>query len=106
MIILAIGVLAVTGMQITSLNGNYFSNSLTQASYLAQDRIEFLRNKPITDSTLDAGSHNDGTATISGTVFNRSYAVSINGNLRTITYTVTWNDRVDHSINFRTIRSQ
>jgi type IV pilus modification protein PilV len=105
-VILAIGLLGIAGMQLTSVKGNYFSNNLTQASYVAQDRIEFIKNKPIADAALNAGSHSDGTATISGTVFTRSYAVAVNGNLRTITYTVRWNDGVNHAVTFTTIRCQ
>ena len=106
MIILAIGILGIAGMQVTSVRGNFFSSNLTQASYVAQDRIEFIKNMPITDAALNAGSYADGTSTISGTVFTRSYTVAVNGNLRTITYTVRWNDGVNHAVTFTTIRSQ
>ncbi len=105
-VILAIGLLGIAGMQVTSVKGNYFSNNLTQANYVAQDRIEFLKNKPIADAALNAGSHPDGTSTISGTVFTRSYTVAVNGNLRTIAYRVQWNDGVNHAVTFTTIRCQ
>jgi hypothetical protein len=101
--------LGIAGMQVTSVKGNYFSNNLTQANYVAQDRIEFLKNKPIADAALNAGNHPDGTSTISGTVFTRSYNVAIDtptaGN-RTITYRVQWNDGVNHAVTFTTIRSR
>ena len=105
LIILAIGLLGIAGMQITSVKGNYFSNHLTQASYVAQDRLEFLKNLPITDASLNAGSHPESAVTLSGQVFNRSYTVAVNGNLRTITYTVTWFDGANHNVSFATIRS-
>ena len=107
LVILAIGLLGIAGMQVTSVKGNYFSNNLTQANYVAQDRIEFLKNKPIADAALNAGSHSDGTWPSSeGTVFTRSYTVAVNGNLRTIAYRVEWNDGVNHSVTFTTIRCQ
>ena len=105
LVLLAIGLLAIAGMQITSVRGNFFSHYLTQASYAAQDRLEFLDNLPIDDAQLQPGNYNDGTVTISGIVFNRAYTVAINGDLRTITYTVSWNDGVNRSISFSTIRS-
>jgi type IV pilus assembly protein PilV len=105
LVILAIGLLAVAGMQITSVRGNFFSHYLTQASYVGQDRLEFLDNLPIDDPQLQAGDYNDGTVTISGIVFNRTYTVNVNGDLRTITYRVSWNDGVNRSIAFSTIRS-
>jgi type IV pilus assembly protein PilV len=106
LILLAVGLLAVAGMQLSSVRGNFFSNYLTQASYAVQDRLEFLDNLPYDDARLNAGNHNDGQATIAGITFNRSYGVTINGNLKTIVYTVTWKDFGDRQIVFATIRSQ
>jgi type IV pilus assembly protein PilV len=106
LVILAIGLLAIAGMQMVSVKGNFFSHYLTQASYAAQDRLEFLDNLPIDDVQLQPGNHNDGTVTISGMVFNRTYTVNVNGDLRTISYTVLWNDGVNRNISLSTIRSQ
>jgi type IV pilus assembly protein PilV len=105
LVLLAIGLLAIAGMQITAVRGNFFSHYLTQASYVGQDRLEFLDNTPIDSPQLQAGNYNDGTVTISGIVFNRSYTVAINGDFRTITYNVSWNDGVNRSISFSTNRA-
>ena len=104
-VILSIGLLAIAGMQMASTRGNFFSHYLTQASYVAQDRLEFLDHLPYDDALLNAGTHNDGETTISGIAFNRSYGVAINGDLKTIAYTVTWNDGMNRQIAFSTIRS-
>jgi type IV pilus assembly protein PilV len=107
LVILAIGLLAIAGMQVTSVRGNFFSNHLTQASYAGQDRLEFLDNLSYTSAELSAGDHNDPSATISGIVFNRSYTVAddVNG-YKIISYTVSWNDGLNRSILFSTIKSQ
>ena len=107
LVLLAIGLLAIAGMQITSVRGNFFSHYLTQASYAGQDRLEFLDNLPYASNELTAGNHNDATATIAGVVFNRSYTVvdDVNG-YKVITYTVSWNDGVNRNIVLSTIRSQ
>jgi type IV pilus assembly protein PilV len=106
-VFLAIGVLAMAGLQVTSVRGNYFSNNLMQATYVAQDRLEFLKNLPFSSSQLQANNYNDGNTIISGIVFNRSYTVVDNvTGYRTISYTVTWNDGVGHNITFSTVRSQ
>ena len=105
LVLLAFGLLAVAGMQTIAVKGNFFSHHLTQASYVGQERLEFLHNLPITSTQLDAGSHNDGTVTVSGVGFTRTYTVNINGDLRTITYNVSWSDGVARSISFSTIRS-
>lgn len=105
LIILAIGLLALSAMQINAVRGNFFGHYMTQASYVGQDRLEFLDNTPIDSARLQAGNYNDGPVTISGIVFNRSYTVAINGDFRTITYNVSWNDGVNRSISFSTIRA-
>jgi len=107
LVILAIGILAIAGMQMTSVRGNFFSHYLTQASYTGQDRLEVLDNLSYTSNELLAGSHNDPNATIAGIVFNRSYTVvdDVSG-YKMITYTVRWNDGVNRSIVPSTIRAQ
>ena len=74
------------------------------ATYVAQDRLELLKNTDFGDALLSNGSHADGSATFSGVVYNRAYTVT--GNPKLISYVVTWNDGVDHNVSFSTIRSQ
>ncbi len=104
--VLAVGVLAVASLQVASIRGGVFAGNLMQATYVIQDRLEFLRNLAVDSSQLQAGVHDEGFVTISGIVYRRTYSVLVNGNLRTIHYTVTWNDGIDHNITFSTIRSQ
>src|SRR4030065_945765 len=51
LVILAIGILAITGMQITSMRGNFFSDNIMQASILGQDRLEELKAIPLNSVT-------------------------------------------------------
>ena len=108
--ILAIGLLAIASLQVTSVRGNFFSNNLMQATYVAQDRLEFLKNKPFSDPLLSTENHVDGTTKMSDLVFNRSYTVELvndsKGDYLKISYMVKWNDGTNHSISFSTIRSQ
>jgi type IV pilus assembly protein PilV len=106
LIILAIGLLGIAAMQITSTRGSYFSSNVTQATILAQDKMEYLKNLPYSDSNLSSGQHNEGT--VSGTIFSRVHnVVEDTGNsIKMITVTVSWTDRVDHNISLSTIRSK
>jgi type IV pilus assembly protein PilV len=106
MVFLAIGLLAIASLQVTSVRGNFFSNNLMQATYVAQDRLEFLKNLSLSDPPLGIGNHDDGTVVISDLTFNRSYSVESNPNGIKVNYTVRWNDGTDHKISFSTIRSQ
>ena len=110
---LAIGLLAIASLQVTSVRGNFFSNNLMQATYVAQDRLEFLKSLSLSAPSLTTGNHDDGIFKIpdSDLTFKRSYSVEPfdpNGNYL-IKYSVEWNDRndrADHKISFSTIRSQ
>jgi type IV pilus assembly protein PilV len=108
LVLLAVGLLAIAGMHISSIRGNFFSHHLTQASYVAQDRLEFIDNLTYDAPQLQAGNYNDGSIQVYGSdiLFNRSYAVSINGDLKTIAYVVIWNDGVDRRISFSTIKTR
>ena len=103
---LAIGLLAIASLQVTSVRGNFFSNNLMQATYVAQDRLEYLKNLPFDDPLLSLGDHPDPPTPISGVDFNRAYRVGLNGNLKSVKYTVSWNDGTNHSISFSTFKSQ
>ena len=106
LIILAIGILAVAGMQITSIFGTSFSNNITQASVIAQDRLEFLKGLPLTDVRLDTNNYpNDITVGI----FTGSYQANRNvtPNFVNIIYTISWLEKsVPHTVSFGTIKGR
>jgi type IV pilus assembly protein PilV len=106
LIILAIGLLGIVAMQITATKSGYFSNNVTQATIFAQDKLEYLKNLSYSDSNLSNGLHNEDT--ISGTIFSRAVNVAedTGNSMKTITVTVQWVDRGNHSISFSTIRSK
>ena len=106
LVILAIGLLGIAAMQVTSTKGGYFSNNVTQATILTQDKLEYLKNLSYSDSNLSSGQHNEGI--ISGTIFSRVYNVleDTGNSIKTINVSVQWTDRGNHSISFSTIRSK
>jgi len=107
LVLLAIGLLAIAGMQISSVRGNFFSRDLSQASVLGQDRLEELRNRPYGHAELTSGNHNDG---LLGTppIFTRDYNVSVvpGTTMLNIVVNVRWRDTTDHVISFATVRSE
>ncbi len=105
LVILAVGLLALGGMQIFSIRGNAFSQRVTQATVLAQDKLEVLRRLPFEDSSLSSGSHDEGV--LSGSGFSRSYNVeSISTTLKAVTVTVQWREEIDHSIFLSTMKAK
>lgn len=106
LVILAIGLLGIAALQVTSTRSSYFSSNLTQATILAQDKLEYLRNVSYRNSDLSSGQHNEGT--ISSTVFSRQYTVveDAGNSVKMITVTVQWADRGSHTVSLSTIRSK
>ena len=117
-VILAIALLAIAGMQLTSIKGNAFSSTLMQAAFHGQDGLETLRSIPIPGGVWPAplaiGQHNfghtpnDGNSAISGTIYSRIYAVTQHptiANIRVITVTVNWTDKKNHTVSFSTTRT-
>ncbi len=110
LIILAIGVLAIAGMQITSIRGTSFSNNLSQASIIAQERLEELKNLPMritgggVNPALSPGNNTDPDLGI----FKRSYQIEDHlPDYLTIRYTVAWEEKgATHSVSFTTIKSR
>jgi type IV pilus assembly protein PilV len=106
LIFLAVGLLALAGLHITSLRGNTFSHHLSLATVVAQDRLEFLKNLPLSSNRLLQGRYDDQQFTPpgSGMSFERTYDVTEANSMKTIQYTVRWNDGRNHSVTFTTQR--
>jgi len=89
MTILAVGLLAISGMVPTAFTNISGSTTDSRALGFAQERLDQLRISPFTDASLTAGSHTD---TAPATGFSRSYTVEdgvpVSG-VKRITMTVT-----------------
>ena len=106
LVVLAFSLLAIAGMQLTSIRGNHFSSDLTQATVVAQNKLEELRNLPYSDPKLSSGQPAQ-QITVSGVVYTVVYSVSAPGNwMKMITATVRWTDRGDHRVTLSTIKSR
>ncbi len=109
--ILAIGILAIAGMQITTIRGTSFSNHLSQASVIAQDRLEFLKGLPLADTSLNTGDYNDlpnvKICTLPQPTIVYHAQRNLNPDYVTITYTISWVEKgIPHSVSFRTMKAR
>jgi type IV pilus assembly protein PilV len=93
LVILATGLLALMGLQIVAIKSNAFSNEMSQASILAQTRLEEIRNKPYANLTTGT------TVTVlpaneTGIVYTVTETISNDGvpaaNMKTITCQIDW----------------
>ena len=105
LVLFAVGMLAIGGMQIGSIKGNSFSQEVTQATVLSQDRLEELRKMDFDDSNLSIGHHDEGV--LNGSGFSRSYdVVDTSPILKAVTDTVRWTEDVNHSVSLSTMKAR
>ena len=110
LVIFAIGLLGLAGMQIVAIKGNSFGQQMTVASTMAQNQLEALRES--------AGSLIDGNDTVTdqnGITYTRTWSVSTDSpatNMDTVNITVSWTgptgtgSEATRSISMSTIISQ
>ena len=89
--ILTVGLLAVASMQISSIQGNYFSRSVTESSDNLQDRIEELLARQYNDALLaDGAGTSGGVAGLDDRDPNADHVTVVN-NINNKPYTIFWN---------------
>ena len=124
LVFLAVGLLGIAGLQITTIRGNASAKKITEAITLAQEKLEDLSSLPISDPQLadpDPSVNDIGTNIVDNTEFftnpdynddspiqgiSRVYNVYVNfpsPGLRTITVIVGWQDGIWHYHSLTTI---
>jgi len=94
--ILTFGLLAVASMQMTAIRGNYNASNITEATTVAQDRLEDLMGLLYSDPLLDPGNDLSDPNPPSPSGYTITYDVLDNNprmNTRLITVTVQWQDK-------------
>ena len=94
--ILTFGLLAVASMQMTAIRGNYNASNITEATTVAQDRLEDLMGLLYSDPLLDPGNGLSDPAPPSPSGYTVAYDVLDNNpisNTRLVTVTVQWQDK-------------
>lgn len=109
LVILAISLLAMAGLMATTSRNTSFGGHITEAATFAQDRLERFRAvrpqaPPLGD--IPEGPGQDTTTGSTGIIYTRNWNVVTGGNVRTITITISWNDRINHSFSLISAISQ
>jgi type IV pilus assembly protein PilV len=94
--ILTFGLLAVASMQMTAIRGNYNASNITEATTVAQDRLEDLMGLLYSDPLLDPGNGLSDPAPPSPSGYTITYDVLDDNpipNTRLVTVTVQWQDK-------------
>lgn len=95
LVILAVGLLALASMQVSSIQANTSGFASTAAVALADQRVQLLKNLSFADANLTAGAHTVGTTTTGGTniLYYLSYSITDSApiaGVKLIAYTVAW----------------
>jgi len=107
--ILAVGLLAVAGLQITAIKGNSYGNTTSNATALAQDRIEEIRNldyDDIYDPTAGVDPNPYIETNINGSRYTMETFVETDTpmtDLKRVTVTVRWQANGQRQVILRTI---
>ena len=104
LIILSISLLALAGLMATTTRSNAYGGHITEATTFAQDRMEQFRATRWQDIPVGTGS--DQVSGSTGISYARAWNVVQSGNLRTVTITINWMDRTNHSIRLLSAISQ
>lgn len=112
-VILSVGLLALINLQVTSIWGNQNSKEMTRALFLAEKKMEELKNTPF--SSLPLGTTQDPNNPMnglgqSGGIFNRSWTIqNYTGSnfMKEITVNVSWTLRgQSHNATYQTVVSR
>lgn len=107
LLILAVSLLALAGLMVTTTRNSSFGGHMTEASTFAQDKLEQLRVSP----WASVATGNDTIQSSTGITYTRNWTVTPNGdgNQRWVSITLNWADPTknsNHSIRLLSVVSQ
>ena len=104
LVIFSISVLAFAGLTVTATRTGAYGGRMTEAVTFAQDKLEELKVNSW-DSIISGADQETGPTGIN---YTRTWKVleKETRNLKTVSVTIDWNDRVDHSISLFTVISR
>ena len=95
LLILAVSLLALAGLMVTTTRNSSFGGHMTEASTFAQDKLEQLRVSP----WAGVAAGNDTLQGSTGITYTRNWTVTPNGdgNQRWVSITINWTDPTKNS---------
>lgn len=110
MVILAIALLGLAGLQLVSVNSNSLASQITEATTLAQDQLELLVATPFANLTSGNANVTRGGSGDDATAYNVQWVVNPDppaGVSRAdVTVTVSWFQDTNHAVSINSVISQ
>ena len=104
LVIMAVSLLALAALMATTTKSNSYGSHITEAATFAQDKLEELRAVPW--GNIPIGTTSDQKSGSTGITYVRHLDTQEHGNLKTITITINWADRTDHSLRVTSAMTQ
>lgn len=110
-LIFAVGILGVIKLQTHSIANASFGMHLTNATNLANNRIERIRGLSLDHADLSLGAHAGGASTLQGVPYNTVWTVNTTGlgataAARDVQVVVRWTEKgLNHQVTMNFIRS-
>jgi len=109
LVILSVALLGLAGLMVQTTKNTSFGGLMTEGATFAQDKLEELRATPW--GNLASFSGVDQPQGSNKITYNRNWTVqpnppSLGDTVRTISVTVTWNDRTQRTITLLSVLSQ
>ena len=104
LIIFSVGILALTSLTVTATKTGSYGGRMSEAVTFAQDKLEELKANSW-DKIVSGADQETGPTGIS---YTRIWKVleKETRNLKTVSITIDWKDRVDHSVSLFTVISR
>jgi len=104
LVILSVALLALASLMVQTTKNNSFAGHMTEAATFARDQLENLR----ISSWVNVVTGNDVRQGSTGINYARRWIVVSNvappnDTIKEITITISWNDKVSHSVGFRSV---
>ena len=104
LVILSVPLLALAGLMAMTSQNTSFGGHMTEASTVAQDKLEELR--ATLWNSIPEGTREDRPSGSTGIQYNRSWTAVTDGNLKTVSVIVNWTDRTNHFVRLLTVISR
>ncbi len=95
LLVLMVGMAGILSLQLTSMKATGFSRHATEASSLAEDKVEDLRTVPLTSGRFANGTDQvdaRGVADNTG-LYTRTWTITPQTDTTIVTVAVSWNER-------------
>ena len=107
LLVLLIGMAGMLSLQLTALKATGFSRHATEATVLAEDRLEYLRTAPVASLTSGSDQVDAAGVLVDTGLYTRTWTVTPGTDTTTVTVEVAWQEQGadDFTITMTTLRT-